>query len=66
MVDLDHKPRQTKRKRKIFMKVKMLIVKVEKQMLSRLPIPPAQVKADNTSKNLLKETRQIVYYYINQ
>ena len=33
MVDLDHKPRQTKRKRKIFMKVKMLIVKVEKQML---------------------------------
>ena len=66
MVDLDHNPRQTKRKRKIFMKVKLLIVKVEKQMLWRLPIPPAQVKVDNTSKNLLKETRQIVYYCINQ
>ena len=33
MVDLKHNPRQTKRKRKIFMKVKLLIVKVEKQML---------------------------------
>ena len=64
MVDLDHNPRQTKRKRKIFMKVKLLIVKVEKQMLWRLPIPPAQVKVDNTNCLLLYqsiETTKKVY-----
>ena len=33
-----------------------------KQMLQRLPIAPAQVKADNTSKNLFNEIRQIIYY----
>ena len=32
-----------------------------KQMLQRLPIALAQVKADNNSENLLNETRQIVY-----
>ena len=32
-----------------------------KQMLQRLPIALAQVKADNTSQNLLNEIRQIIY-----
>ena len=30
-------------------------------MLQRLPIPPAQVKASNTSENLLSEMRQIIF-----
>ena len=33
-----------------------------KQMLQRLPIPLAQVKAGNTSENLLNEIRQIKYF----
>ena len=33
-----------------------------KQMLQRLPIAFAKVKAGNTSENLLHEIRQIVYY----
>ena len=32
-----------------------------KQMLERLPIALAQVKAGNNSENLLNEIRQIVY-----
>ena len=32
-----------------------------KQMLQRLPIALAQVKAENTSENLLNEIRQIMY-----
>ena len=32
-----------------------------KQMLQRLPIAPAQVKAGNNSENLLNEIRQVVY-----
>ena len=32
-----------------------------KQMLQRLPIAVAQVKAGNNSENLLNEIRQIVY-----
>ena len=32
-----------------------------KQMLQRLPITLAQVKAGNNSENLLNEIRQIVY-----
>ena len=32
-----------------------------KQMLQRLAIALAQVKADNTSENLLNEIRQIIY-----
>ena len=32
-----------------------------KQMLQRLPIAPAQVKAGNNSENLLNEIRQMVY-----
>ena len=31
------------------------------QMLKRLPIAPAQIKAGNSSKSLLNENRQIVY-----
>ena len=30
-------------------------------MLQRLPIALAQVKTSNTSKNVLNETRQIIY-----
>ena len=33
-----------------------------KQMLQRLPIALGQVKAGNTSENLLNEIRQIIYY----
>ena len=33
-----------------------------KPMIQRLPIALAQVKADNTSENLLNEIRQIIYY----
>ena len=32
-----------------------------KQMLQRLPIALAQVKADNTSENVLNEIHQIIY-----
>ena len=32
-------------------------------MLQRLPIAFAQVKADDTSENLLNEIRQIIYSY---
>ena len=38
--------------------VKML---TPKQMLQRLPIALAQVKAGNTSENLLNEIRQTIY-----
>ena len=33
-----------------------------KQMLQRLPIALAQIKAGNNSRSLLNEIRQIVYY----
>ena len=33
-----------------------------KQILQRLPIPLAQVKAGNTSPNLLNEIRKITYF----
>ena len=33
-----------------------------KQMLQRLPIALAQIKAGNNSESLLNETRQIVYF----
>ena len=33
-----------------------------KQMLQRLPIALAQVKAGNTSENLINEIRQIIYF----
>ena len=38
-----------------------LKVLTPKQMLQRLPIPLAQIKAGNNSENLLNEIRQIVY-----
>ena len=37
-----------------------------KQMLQRLPIALAQVKAGNTSEKLLNEIRQILYYFIEK
>ena len=40
---------------------KGLTTLIPKQMLQRLPIAFAQVKAGNTSKNLLNEIRQIIY-----
>ena len=40
---------------------KGLKILTPKQMLQRLPIALAQVKAGNNSENLLNEIRQIVY-----
>ena len=40
---------------------KGLKILTPKQMLQRLPIVLAQVKAGNNSENLLNEIRQIVY-----
>ena len=37
-----------------------------KQMLQRLPIVSAQVTADNTSKILLNEMGQTIYFFIDQ
>ena len=42
-------------------KVKRIKVLTTKQMLQRLPISLAQLKAGNDSKSLLNEIRQIVY-----
>ena len=39
----------------------VLKILTPKQMLQRLPIALAQVKAGNNSENLLNEIRQIVY-----
>ena len=39
----------------------VLKILTPKQMLQRLPIPLAQIKAGNNSKSLLNEVRQIVY-----
>ena len=47
---------KSKRKQRIGLKVLS-----PKQMLQRLPITLVQVKAGNTSENLLNEIRQIVY-----
>ena len=41
--------------------VKGLKILTRKQLLQRLPIALAQVKAGNNSENLLNEIRQIVY-----
>ena len=41
---------------------KQLKILTLKQMLQRLPIALAQVKADNTSENLPNEIRLILYY----
>ena len=42
-------------------KGKWLKILTPKQLLQRLPIALAQVKAGNNSENLLNEIRQIVY-----
>ena len=39
---------------------KGLKILIPKQMLQRLPIAVAQVKAGNSSENLLNEIRQII------
>ena len=41
---------------------KGLKILTPKQMLRRLPIALAQVKAGNTSENLLNEIRKITYF----
>ena len=38
-----------------------LKILTRKQMFQRLPIAPEQVKAGNTSENLLNEIKQIIY-----
>ena len=38
-----------------------LTILISKQMLQRLPVAFAQVKAGNTSKNVFNEIRQIIY-----
>ena len=43
-----------------------LIILTPKQMLQRLPIALAQIKADNNPKSLLNEIRQIFTLCINQ
>ena len=43
-------------------KEKGLKILTPKQMLQRLPIALAEVKAGNNSGNLLNEIRQIVYF----
>ena len=42
-------------------KVKGIKILTPEQMLQRLPIALSQVKAGNTSENLLNEIRQIIY-----
>ena len=42
-------------------KEKRLKILTPKQMLQRLPIALAQVKAGNNSENLLNEIREIIY-----
>ena len=39
-----------------------LKISTRKQILQRLPIALAQVKASNISENLLNEVRQIIYF----
>ena len=41
---------------------KGLKILTPKQMLQRLPIPLAQIKAGNSSENLLSEIHQIKYF----
>ena len=41
----------------------VLKILTPKQMFQRLPIALAQVKADNTSGNLLNEIRQMIYFF---
>ena len=61
MQKLDWKPfiKQNKMKKK--QRVARLKILTPKQMLQRLPIALAQVKAGNNSESLLNEIRQIFY-----
>ena len=43
-------------------KIKGIKMLTPKQMLQRLPMSLAQLKAGNTSKNILIEIRQIIYF----
>ena len=52
---------KTKSKRNNTTKETGLKIFTPKQMLQRLPIALAQVKAGNFSQNLLNEIRQIIY-----
>ena len=45
------------------MEGKRLKILTSKQLLQRLPIALAQVKASNNSENLLNEVRQIAYLW---
>ena len=54
-IDADHKAKQNKTEGR------GLKILTPKQMLQRLPIALAQVKAGNNSESLLNEIRQIVY-----
>ena len=53
--DANHKAKQNETKGK------GLKILTPKQMLQRLPVALAQVKASNNSENLLNEIRQIIY-----
>ena len=50
-------------KQQIYQHRKRLKIITPKQMLERLPITLAQVKAGNTSQNLLNEISQIIYSF---
>ena len=52
---------EVKHKEKYGERLKILNLK---QMLQRLPTILAQVKAGNTSENLLNELRQILYFFV--
>ena len=56
ILDSKHKARQDET---IGTRLKLL---TPKQMLQRLPVALAQVKAGNNSENLLNEIRQIIYF----
>ena len=53
-------PREKSRRIYESQQVKGLKISTPKQMLQRLPIPLAQIKAGNNSESLLNEIRQII------
>ena len=59
ILDVGYKAKQDKRKQD----GTGLKILTPKQMLQRLPIALAQVKAGNNSESLLNEVRKIVYYF---
>ena len=58
ILDFNQQQKDKGRPSKVATRMKIL---APKQMSQKLPIPLAQLKAGNTSKNLLNETRQIIY-----